>query len=232
MARIKYYDARTESWQYADEFGTAGLTPYGIGAIPAPEIAEAGQTIVVKAVDETGKPTEWEAADLPEGVTDEQIKNAVDAYLTENPQSGLNDWKLLHEDELKEEVSWIVVNKDSTGKSFNVNNLRIELWTIANVESGANGTVYFQVDGVKGYSLYNLSNAVIPGEVVSSWIEIENDDSLPMRIDKWYGQCRGNHNHITYAPYGGFTYPIKQIGIGSNSATKPGVGTKYRIYYK
>ena len=29
--------------------------------------AEIGQTIVVKAVDENGKPTEWEAADLPEG---------------------------------------------------------------------------------------------------------------------------------------------------------------------
>ena len=29
--------------------------------------AEVGQTIVVKAVDENGKPTEWEAADFPEG---------------------------------------------------------------------------------------------------------------------------------------------------------------------
>ena len=36
--------------------------------IPAPATAEVGQTIVVKAVDENGKPTEWEAADMPGAV--------------------------------------------------------------------------------------------------------------------------------------------------------------------
>ena len=35
--------------------------------IPAPATAEVGQAIVVKAVDENGKPTEWEAADIPSG---------------------------------------------------------------------------------------------------------------------------------------------------------------------
>lgn len=38
-----------------------------IGAIEAPETAEVGQTIVVKEVDENGKPTAWEAADFPAG---------------------------------------------------------------------------------------------------------------------------------------------------------------------
>ena len=45
--------------------------PSGGGAagdyIPIPASAEVGQTIVVKAVDENGKPTEWEAVDLPSG---------------------------------------------------------------------------------------------------------------------------------------------------------------------
>lgn len=36
-----------------------------IAAIEAPETAEVGQTIVVKEVNENGKPTAWEAADLP-----------------------------------------------------------------------------------------------------------------------------------------------------------------------
>jgi hypothetical protein len=36
-----------------------------IGAIEPPETAEAGQTIVVKEVDESGKPVLWEAADFP-----------------------------------------------------------------------------------------------------------------------------------------------------------------------
>lgn len=35
--------------------------------IPIPASAEVGQTIVVKTVDENGKPTEWEAVDLPSG---------------------------------------------------------------------------------------------------------------------------------------------------------------------
>ena len=37
------------------------------GGIPIPTTASVGQTIVVKAVDDDGKPTEWEAADLPSG---------------------------------------------------------------------------------------------------------------------------------------------------------------------
>ena len=37
-------------------------------AIPIPQTASAGQTIVVKSVDENGKPTEWEPATLPEQV--------------------------------------------------------------------------------------------------------------------------------------------------------------------
>lgn len=42
-------------------------TRANIGAVAAPETATAGQTIVVKEVDENGKPTQWRAADLPTG---------------------------------------------------------------------------------------------------------------------------------------------------------------------
>lgn len=53
--------------------------------IPVPSIAEVGQTIVVKEVDENGKPTAWEAVDMPisggasgwtlfqDGITDEDV---------------------------------------------------------------------------------------------------------------------------------------------------------------
>ncbi len=42
--------------------------PVDVGdCIAPPATASVGQTIVVKAVDESGKPTEWEAADLPSG---------------------------------------------------------------------------------------------------------------------------------------------------------------------
>ena len=39
----------------------------GSDGIPIPGTAEVGQTIVVKAVDENSKPTEWAAVDLPSG---------------------------------------------------------------------------------------------------------------------------------------------------------------------
>ena len=37
------------------------------GKVAQADKAAVGQTIVVKAVDENGKPTEWEAADMPSG---------------------------------------------------------------------------------------------------------------------------------------------------------------------
>lgn len=40
-------------------------TRENIGAVAVPETAEVGQTIVVKEVDENGKPAQWEAADFP-----------------------------------------------------------------------------------------------------------------------------------------------------------------------
>lgn len=49
-------------------------------SIPTPLTAQVGQTIVVKAVDENGKPTEWECINLP---TDEHINALIDAKLAD-----------------------------------------------------------------------------------------------------------------------------------------------------
>ena len=46
--------------------GIPAVTASDIGAIPVPTTAEVGQTVVVKTIDETGKPTEWEPVTLPE----------------------------------------------------------------------------------------------------------------------------------------------------------------------
>jgi hypothetical protein len=54
--------------------------------IPIPSSAQVGQTIVVKAVDETGKPTEWEAADLPSGGGVVSYKNTPTVPLTSGAQ--------------------------------------------------------------------------------------------------------------------------------------------------
>ena len=51
--------------------------------IPAP--AKVGQVLSVKATDESGKPTEFEAKDMSGGVSDEKIANAVEEYMTTHP---------------------------------------------------------------------------------------------------------------------------------------------------
>jgi len=50
------------------------------GAIPSPSVATVGQTIAVKAVDESGKPTEWEAVSM---YTAAEIDAALGAYITD-----------------------------------------------------------------------------------------------------------------------------------------------------
>lgn len=63
--------------------------------IPVPTTASVGQTIVVKSVDETGKPTEWEAADLPSG----------------------GRWKLLADLTTTEDVTNLQITADMDGNS-------------------------------------------------------------------------------------------------------------------
>ena len=51
--------------------------------IPAP--AKVGQVLSVKATDESGKPTEFEAKDMSGGVSDEKIAEAFGAYMEAHP---------------------------------------------------------------------------------------------------------------------------------------------------
>ena len=51
--------------------------------IPVPSTAEVGQTIVVKAVDESGKPTEWEAVDAADA---EEIDKRLSSLADENAE--------------------------------------------------------------------------------------------------------------------------------------------------
>lgn len=51
--------------------------------IPVP--AKVGQVLSVKATDESGKPTEFEATDQGGGVSDEKIATAVEEYMTTHP---------------------------------------------------------------------------------------------------------------------------------------------------
>lgn len=51
--------------------------------ITAPTTAAVGQIIKVKSVDTSGKPTEWEAADLPSGGTEKEWTKILEVEVTE-----------------------------------------------------------------------------------------------------------------------------------------------------
>lgn len=64
--------------------GGGGSTDISLGITGA----AAGKIPKIKAVDTDGKPTEWEAAEMPEsGPTDAQVSSAVDTWLTEHPEA-------------------------------------------------------------------------------------------------------------------------------------------------
>lgn len=72
-----------------EENGVIKRAPKGeVGGVKVASTAEVGQTIVVKAVDEAGNPTEWECADLPNGVEEPDmvitISNSMSALPTED----------------------------------------------------------------------------------------------------------------------------------------------------
>lgn len=89
-----YPDAESGTWWIWDavsgayvDSGFSALPDTIAGCIHAPATAEVGQTIVVKAVDENGKPTEWEAADLAGGSLQETFDYEKTIVLTEDAAS-------------------------------------------------------------------------------------------------------------------------------------------------
>ena len=71
---IHVYCNSSDAWS----FEPYTLTASDVGAIPSPGTAAVGQTVVVKAVDGGGVPTEWEVVDVP---SDEHINELIDTKL-------------------------------------------------------------------------------------------------------------------------------------------------------
>lgn len=80
-----------------------------IGAIPAPATASVGQAIVVKAVDENGKPTEWEAADMGSGVGGGTVEDlpVLQSFSIEDDETNTIEFTNLQNlTEFEVEISW------------------------------------------------------------------------------------------------------------------------------
>lgn len=104
--------------------------------VPVPETASVGQTIVVKAVDDAGKPTEWEAVDMAIGGSSEirHIKTLT----------------------LEDDVQWAYVDTDEDGNAFHITEVVINIYSVG-AESNT-GEAYFKV--VANNSKYTRGNQI------------------------------------------------------------------------
>ena len=79
-------------------------------AIPIPQTASVGQTVVVKAVDENGKPTEWEPVEIPSG-------------------GGSSQWKIIRDLTITENADRVDINTDDDGKAFSLHEIQVFSYT-------------------------------------------------------------------------------------------------------
>lgn len=124
------------------------------GFIPAPATAEVGQTIVVKAVDEDGKPTEWECADVATG--------------------GSGALEHIRTIELTEEVAQIVVDTDADGNALNLSNIVLAIYTVGGTNNTATSTYYCYPNSINAGAIRfaNENGVYAAGKTVRSIVDI------------------------------------------------------------
>lgn len=160
-------DASQESILYTPQ----DLTPEqqtqareNIGAIPAPETAEVGQTIVVKEVNENGKPILWEAAVLPFGGS---------GSFNDNPL------ELINEITLEEDVHDVIFNTEADGTPLELEDFYVQVQAKSTTDDTLGHTTVngvflqnfgFTVSNTTDFSEYtvtyflNVGQAIIKGK--------------------------------------------------------------------
>jgi hypothetical protein len=119
---------RTELVTDLTGYATQGYVDEAIEGIPEaitpPDTAAVGQTIVVKEVDENGKPILWEAAGFP-----------VSGAANDNPLELISDITL------EEDVDIIIIEQDDNGEPFELENFMLETRVRSSVEGTSTGGV-------------------------------------------------------------------------------------------
>lgn len=82
-------------------------------AIPIPQTASVGQVLAVKAVDETGKPTSWEAVDRG----------------SSGGGGGSSQWKIIRDLTITENADRVDINTDDDGKAFSLHDIQVFCYT-------------------------------------------------------------------------------------------------------
>lgn len=146
------WNSQTNKYELSD---IPAVTASDIGAIPVPTTAEVGQTVVVKAVDENGKPTEWEPVTLPKQVQADWNQNDSTAadYVknrTHYEESAYVDY-VLNMDGPDVVISMPKVGETTTVKINGVESVE----TVKEAESSILGVSYKYIGNIDVDSLFN-----------------------------------------------------------------------------
>lgn len=128
-------------------------------AIPVPAAAEVGQTIVVSAVDENGKPTAWDVAAASGG-------------------GGGKGWRHIAHLVTTEAVSEILIDTDMDGNAFNLREVAVDAWFVANADNPTADTtlwVYFSDHANSRRAIATLSKNSTTSKSFKAYGVVGND---------------------------------------------------------
>lgn len=103
-------------------------------AIPIPQTASVGQVLSVKAVDENGKPTEWEVVEIPSG----------------GGGGGSSQWKIIRDLTITENADRVDINTDDAGEAFSLHEIQVFAYTRSHGDTAESFT--FLMNGYWGSS--------------------------------------------------------------------------------
>lgn len=166
--REQVFFQRTELVTDLTGYATQGYVDEAIEGIPEaitpPDTAAVGQTIVVKEVDENGKPILWEAADLPSGGS---------GSFNDNPL------ELINEITLEEDVHDVIFNTEADGTPLELEDFYVQVQAKSTTENTLGHTTVngvflqnfgFTVSNTTDFSEYtvtyflNVGQAIIKGK--------------------------------------------------------------------
>lgn len=187
--------------------GGTGEGDEGGSYIPVPAVAEVGQTIVVKAVDENGKPTEWESVNLDKS------------------------WVIIKNIKIEEDVTSVLISSDSDGNPFSYDELMIYTHTTA--ADNVTTAMRIKINGLGDYQM-DSNNSFVKNDGCYTLIEIR---CINRRALFTYGGSNGAINgaskQITYNRNCGNGFDnIYSIAFYTKSGAGFKAGSTFSVYGK
>lgn len=169
------WNSQTNKYELSD---IPAVTASDIGAIPVPTTAEVGQTVVVKAVDENGKPTEWAPVTLPEQVQADWNQN--DSSAADYVKNRTHYEEIAYVDYVLNMHNTVIVgfSMPEVGETITVKINGVEsVETVKEAESSMAGISYKYIGNIDFDSLFTGGTGWLVAEAQGGVVGIANPDT-------------------------------------------------------